>query len=166
MDLAGLINRITIATAAIDYGRKGFAIRGKEQESVRELKKINRLLNKSLFFLFLVLLYLLIGCDIDEKNYSNNPNKTTKIYSGNYGYNIAYRVVDNKIYSGSYGYEVAYRIENNKIYSGSYGYDVAYRIDGNKIYSGSYGYDVAFRVDRNKIYSGSYGYNTLFRIER
>jgi len=32
LDLAGLINRITIATAAIDYGRKGFAIRGKEQE--------------------------------------------------------------------------------------------------------------------------------------
>jgi hypothetical protein len=32
LDLVGLINRITIATAAIDYGRKGFAIRGKEQE--------------------------------------------------------------------------------------------------------------------------------------
>jgi hypothetical protein len=32
LDLAGLINRITIATAAIDYGRKGFAIRGKEQD--------------------------------------------------------------------------------------------------------------------------------------
>jgi hypothetical protein len=32
LDLAGLINRITIATAAIDYGRKGFAIIGKERE--------------------------------------------------------------------------------------------------------------------------------------
>jgi len=32
LDLAGLINRITIATARIDYGRKGFTIRGKEQE--------------------------------------------------------------------------------------------------------------------------------------
>jgi hypothetical protein len=32
LDLTGLINRITVATAAIDYGRKGFAIRGKEQE--------------------------------------------------------------------------------------------------------------------------------------
>jgi hypothetical protein len=32
LDLAGLINRITIATTRIDYGRKGFATRGKEQE--------------------------------------------------------------------------------------------------------------------------------------
>ena len=32
MELAGLINRITNATAGIDYGRKGFAIQGKERE--------------------------------------------------------------------------------------------------------------------------------------
>jgi hypothetical protein len=32
LDLAGLINRITNATAGIDYGRKGFAIIGKERE--------------------------------------------------------------------------------------------------------------------------------------
>ena len=32
MVLAGLINRITTATARIDYGRKGFAIIGKERE--------------------------------------------------------------------------------------------------------------------------------------
>ena len=32
MDLAGLINRITNATAGIDYGRKGFATRGKAEE--------------------------------------------------------------------------------------------------------------------------------------
>jgi hypothetical protein len=32
LELAGLINRITTATASIDYGRKGFATRGKEKE--------------------------------------------------------------------------------------------------------------------------------------
>ena len=32
MELAGLINRITNATAGIDYGRKGFATRGKAEE--------------------------------------------------------------------------------------------------------------------------------------
>lgn len=32
MDKIGLVNNITAATIAIDYGRKGFAIRGKEQE--------------------------------------------------------------------------------------------------------------------------------------
>ena len=32
MELAGLINRITNATTGIDYGRKGFAIRGKAEE--------------------------------------------------------------------------------------------------------------------------------------
>ena len=97
-----------------------------------KLKKINHLLNKSLYILFLVILYFLIGCDIDDINYSNKTNKTTKIYSGSYGYNVAYRIVDNKVYSGSYGYEV--------------GYDVAYKIDGDKIYSGSFGYDVAYMV--------------------
>jgi len=32
LELAGLINRITTATSNIDYGRKGFAIIGKERE--------------------------------------------------------------------------------------------------------------------------------------
>jgi hypothetical protein len=32
LDLTGLINRITTATANIDSGRKGFATIGKEQE--------------------------------------------------------------------------------------------------------------------------------------
>jgi hypothetical protein len=32
LDLAGLLNSIITATSRIDYGRKGFAIRGKEQE--------------------------------------------------------------------------------------------------------------------------------------
>ena len=32
MDLAGLLDKIIDATAAIDYGRKGFAIRGKADE--------------------------------------------------------------------------------------------------------------------------------------
>ena len=100
-------------------------------------------------------------CEIDNCNIASN---TTKIYSGSYGYNVAYRIVDNKLYSGTYGYEVVYRIDGNKVYSGSYGYDIAYRIDGNKIYSGSYGYEVAFRVDGNKVYSGSYGYNVAYRI--
>ena len=131
-----------------------------------ELRKIIRLLNKNPYIIYLVILYFFIGCNIDDTNYLNSTNKTTKIYSGSYGYNVAYRVIDNKVYSGSYGYEVAYRIENNKIYSGSYGYDVVYRIDGNKIYSGSYGYDVAYRVDDNKIYSGSFGYDIAYRVDR
>ncbi len=32
MDIIGLVDSITTATAGIDYGRKGFATRGKEQE--------------------------------------------------------------------------------------------------------------------------------------
>jgi len=32
LDLAGLVDSIIFATASIDYGRKGFATRGKEQE--------------------------------------------------------------------------------------------------------------------------------------
>ena len=71
--------------------------------------EINRLLNKSLYILFLVILYFFVGCDID-KNYTNNTNKTTKIYSDSYGYNVAYRVEGNKVYSGSFGYDVAYRV--------------------------------------------------------
>jgi hypothetical protein len=132
----------------------------------RGLKKINCLLNKNLYILFFVILYLFISCDVDDINYSNNTNKIIKIYSGSYGYSVTYRVIDNKVYSGSYGYEVAYRIENNKIYSGFYGYDVVYRIDGNKIYSGSYGYSVAFRIDGDKIYSGSFGYDVAYRVGR
>jgi len=90
--------------------------------------------------LILLVTFLFTSCEIAD---GKEPDSVTKIYSGSYGYNIAYRVVDNKVYSGSYGYDVAYRIDGNKIYSGSYGYDVAYRVDGNKIYSGSFGYNVA-----------------------
>ena len=32
MDLIGLVNSITVSTANIDFGRKGFATKGKEQE--------------------------------------------------------------------------------------------------------------------------------------
>ena len=32
MDQIGLVNRIIDASASIDFGRKGFATRGKEQE--------------------------------------------------------------------------------------------------------------------------------------
>jgi hypothetical protein len=32
LDLIGLVDNINDATTRIDYGRKGFAIRGKEQE--------------------------------------------------------------------------------------------------------------------------------------
>ena len=121
-----------------------------------------------IYLLIFLISFIFINCEIDNSNEINNGNitsNTTKIYSGNYGYNVAYRIVDSKVYSGSYSYNVAYRIDGNKIYSGSYGYDVAYRIDGNKIYSGSYGYDVAFRIDGSKIYSGSYGYDVAYRID-
>jgi len=77
--------------------------------------------------------FLFSSCEIDNGNKINNGNitsNTTKIYSGSYGYDVAYRIVDNKVYSGSYGYNVAFRIDGSKVYSGNYGYDVAYRIDG------------------------------------
>ena len=88
------------------------------------------MLKKSLYILFLVIIYLFISCDVDDISYSNNTNKIIKIYSGSFGYNVAYRVDGNKVYSGSYGYNVAYRIDGDKIYSGSYGFDVAYRVGG------------------------------------
>lgn len=34
-----------------------------------------------------------------------------------------------RIYRGEYGSDVAYRIDGDRIYRGNYGYDVAYRID-------------------------------------
>jgi len=115
------------------------------------------------YFLVLLSPFLFIGCEMDS---GQEIGHITKIYSGVYGYNVAYRVEGNKVYSGSYGYDVAYRIDGNKIYSGSYGYDVAYRVDGNKIYSGSYGYNVAFRIDEDKIYSGSFGFDVAYRVGR
>jgi len=77
-------------------------------------------------YIFLLISFFLLSCDFDNLNTENN--QTGKII---------------KIYSGSYGYEVAYRVDGNNVYSGSYGYNAAYRIDGNKIYSGSYGYSIA-----------------------
>jgi hypothetical protein len=115
------------------------------------------------FLLSLVILFLITSCGTDSRSLSAD---TIKIYSGSYGYDVAYRVEGSKIYFGSYGYDVAYRIDGNKIYSGAYGYDVAYRVDGSKIYSGSYGYNVAYRIDGDKIYSGSYGYTIAYRIEK
>ena len=44
------------------------------------------------YILFLVNFYLFINCNIDNINYSNNINKITKIYSGSFGYNVAYRI--------------------------------------------------------------------------
>jgi len=126
--------------------------------------KLRKVIDKLRGYLLVFLIpFLFIGCDIDG---GIEARKVTKIYSGSYGYNVAYRVEGNKVYSGSYGYDVAYRIDGNKIYSGSYGYSVAYRVDGNKIYSGSYGYTVAFRIEGDKIYSGSYGYDVAFRVGR
>ena len=97
------------------------------------------------YSLFLLIPILFINCEIDS---GQEISQTTKIYSGSYGYDVAYRIDGNKIYSGSYGYDVAYRVDGNNIYSGSYGYNVAFRIDGDKIYSGSFGFDVAYRVGR------------------
>jgi hypothetical protein len=122
-------------------------------------------LKRKPYLLIIIILFiaLLTNCpDIAKSDdYTNN---TIKIYSGSYGYDVAYRVDKSTVYSGSYGYTVAYRIDGNKIYSGAYGYNVAYRIDGNKIYSGSYGYDVAYRIDGKKIYSCAYGFNVAYRV--
>jgi len=125
----------------------------KYNEAMRSVKK-STLSVKKLTLLFLVL-FSFPYCDIDT---GTVPNNAIKIYSGSYGYDIAYRIIDNMIYSGNYGYDVAYRIDSSKIYSGSYGHVVAYRINGNKVYSGAYGYEVAYRIDGDKIYYGSYGY--------
>jgi len=141
---------------------------GIAEEGIGKLM-VYSLKNTKLYLLILLIPLSFISCEIDngnEINIGNMTSNTTKIYSGSYGYNIAYRIADNKVYSGSYGYDTAYRIDGNKIYSGSYGYDVAFRIDGSKIYSGSYGYDVAFRIDGDKIYSGSFGYDVAYRIDR
>jgi len=81
------------------------------------------LLKKLLLLIILPLSFL--TCEFVDGDYSN----VIKIYSGGFGYEIAYRVDDNKVYSGSNSYTVAYRIDENRIYSGAFGYDVAYRID-------------------------------------
>jgi hypothetical protein len=39
LDLTGLVNRVYDAVAAIHFGRKGFAIRGKEQAGSKKNKK-------------------------------------------------------------------------------------------------------------------------------
>ncbi|MDR0314333.1 MAG: hypothetical protein LBH71_00080 [Oscillospiraceae bacterium] len=108
-------------------------------------KYIIKLMNKLFIYCLSLLLFSCNAVDVDYGNYSNT---TTKIYSGSYGYEVAYRMDGEKVYSGAYGYDVAYRVDGNKIYSGAYGYTVAFRIDGNKVYSGSYGYDVAYRIER------------------
>jgi hypothetical protein len=116
-----------------------------------------------LLIVFIFLMLSLHSCgDIDISG--DYTSGVIKIYSGSYGYDVAYRVDGDKVYSGSYGYDVAYRIDGNRIYSGPYGYNVAYRVDGDRIYSGSYGYDVAYRVDGDKVYSESYGFNVAYRV--
>ena len=131
------------------------------KDSDLEMKVINKI------YIFLLIPFIIISCDYDGLNTDNSQTENTiKIYSGNYGYEVAYRVDGNKVYSGSYGYNVAYRIDGNKIYSGSYGYNTAFRIDGEKIYSGSYGYETAYRIDGSKVYSGSFGYTVVYRIDR
>ena len=81
------------------------------------------LFKKLLLFILIPLSFL--TCEIGDGDYSD----TIKIYSGSFGYDVAFRVDGNKVYSGGFGYNVAYRIDGNKIYSGSFGYNVAYRID-------------------------------------
>jgi len=56
--------------------------------------------------LFLVLT-VFTNCEIDTAEGSTN---TVKIYSGSFGYDVAYRIDGNKIYSGNSGYEVTYRV--------------------------------------------------------
>ena len=87
---------------------------------------MNRMPNNKFYIIFIFTILFFISCDYIGSDHENN---TVKIYSGGYGYNVAFRLEGNKIYSGSYGYNVAYRIDGNKIYSGSYGFNVAYRIE-------------------------------------
>ena len=108
-----LINRNLIYLLHIDFW--GVILEIGEGDKLRE------------YFLILLIPILFINCEIDS---GQEISQTTKIYSGSYGYNVAYRVDGNKVYSGSYGYNVAYRIDGDKIYSGSYGFDVAYRVGG------------------------------------
>jgi len=69
------------------------------------------------------------SCDIYNINYSYDTKRNFKFYSGNNGFNLAYRIDENKIYSGSYGYDFAYRIDWNKFYSVIYGYNIFFRIE-------------------------------------
>ena len=136
---------------------------GQELGKIRVEGRVVACYHKKQYLTIFLISFLVFGCGFDTEVYTSD---IVIIYSGSYGYDVAYRVDGNYVYSGSYGYDVAYRIDGSNIYSGSYSYDVAYRIDGNKIYSGSYGYEVAFRVDGDRIYSGSYGYNVAYRIDR
>jgi len=64
-------------------------------------------MNKKQYLTIFLITFFIIGCDFDTDDYASS---IVKIYSGSYGYDVAYRV-GNKIYSGSYGYNVAYRID-------------------------------------------------------
>ena len=110
--------------------------------------------------LFVALILSLAGCEL-----GTDYTPETKIYTGSFGFDVAYRVRGNTVYSGSYGYNVAYRIDGDTIYSGSHGLDIAYRKSGNIIYSGGFGFNIAYRVDGKSIYSGSFGFNVAYRIE-
>jgi hypothetical protein len=70
---------------------------------------LNKIKKQYLFFIFVLTFF--INCDIGTGTVSTN---TKKIYSSSFGYDVAYRIIDNKVYSGGYGYDVAYRIDGNK----------------------------------------------------
>jgi len=65
------------------------------------------MIKKQYLTIFLISFFV-IRCDYDTDSHASN---TVKIYSGGYGYDVAFRIDGNKIYSGSYGYNVAYRID-------------------------------------------------------
>ena len=103
-------------------------------------------------FLVIILVFVVIsvtGCDFlfDVATYDSYSGGT-KIYSGSYGYNVAYRVNGDTVYSGSSGRDVAYTIRGNEICTGTSYYNVAYTIRGNEICTGTSYYNVAYRIDR------------------
>jgi hypothetical protein len=109
---------------------------------------------KKMKYIFLPMIIMVLSCNVIT---IDNESPRYKIYSGNYGIEVIYRVENNKVYSGNY--DILYRIENNKIYSEDY--ELIYRIDENKIYQSC---NVIYRIENNKVYSGSYGYDVVYRI--
>jgi hypothetical protein len=86
----------------------------KRRKGNGKLRRIYCLMVNKSYLLFILFSFSFVTCDIDTGSYSTRSlasNNAVKIYSGSFGYDVAYRIDGARIYSGSYGYTVAYRID-------------------------------------------------------